>query len=93
MPSANCPPTTPAKSNPISPSLPTPAWRSAYEDELTKAKEGEPEGLSRRSVAVLTRIGDGKPMAKREGAICERISKGRLQLVEELRRAGIRGAE
>ena len=31
-------------------------------------------------------------MAKREGAVCERISKGRMQLIEELRRAGITGA-
>ncbi len=70
---------------------PTDAWRSAYRAEVDQARETEPEGLSRRAVAELTRIGLGKPIAKREGAICERISKGRLQLLQELRRAGIRG--
>jgi hypothetical protein len=67
------------------------AWRAAYQSELDLARETEPGGLSRRAVAELTRIGLGKPIAKREGAICERISKGRLHLLQELRRAGIRG--
>jgi hypothetical protein len=71
---------------------PDDAWRAAYGAELDKAKSDEPAGLSRRAVAVVLRIGLGKPMAKREGAVCERISKGRLQLIAELRRAGIRGS-
>lgn len=71
---------------------PTEAWRDAHHRELDQTKQTEPDGLSRKSIAVLTRIGHDKPMAKREGAICERISKGRLMLVEELRRAGIRGS-
>ena len=71
---------------------PPAAWCEAHARELDAAKATEPEGLSRRAIATITRIGHGKPMPKREGAICERISKGRLQLVEGLRRAGIRGA-
>ena len=38
---------------------------------------------------MLTRIGSDKPITKREGAVCERISKGRMQLVAALRRSGI----
>ena len=70
---------------------PSEAYRSAHGQEIAAAKVEEPGGLSRRAIATLTRIGHGKPMPKREGAICERISKARLMLVEELRRAGIRG--
>jgi DNA-directed RNA polymerase specialized sigma24 family protein len=70
---------------------PPAAWRRAYETELAEAKASEPQGLSRKAIATLTRIGHGKPMPKREGAVCERISKGRMQLVAELRRAGIHG--
>ncbi|HEU4532620.1 MAG TPA: hypothetical protein VFS00_00835, partial [Polyangiaceae bacterium] len=72
---------------------PPPDWRRDYETELAAAKASEPQGLSRKAVATLTRVGLGKPMPKREGAICERISKGRMQLVEELRRAGIHGVD
>jgi hypothetical protein len=72
---------------------PAPAWQRGYETELGEAKASEPQGLSRKAIATLTRIGVGKPMPKREGAICERISKGRMQLVEELRRAGIHGVD
>lgn len=72
---------------------PPAGWRGGYETELEGAKASEPQGLSRKAVATLTRIGLGKPMPKREGAICERISKGRMQLVEELRRAGIHGVD
>ncbi len=72
---------------------PPAAWQSAYETELEGAKASEPQGLSRKAIATLTRIGADKPMPKREGAICERISKGRMQLVEELRRAGIHGVD
>lgn len=71
--------------------LPSDAWRASFEGELTQAQATEPDGLSRKTVAELLRIGVGKPTAKREGAVCERISKGRLQLIEELRRAGIQG--
>lgn len=71
--------------------LPPDPWGDAYRNELEQAQEKEPQGLSRRTIAELTRIGRGKPMPKREGALCERISKGRLQLIDELRRAGIRG--
>jgi DNA-directed RNA polymerase specialized sigma24 family protein len=71
---------------------PTEAWRTAHKREIAEAKASEKEGLSRRSIAVLTRIGHDKPMPKREGAICERVSKARLMLVAELRRAGVRGA-
>jgi hypothetical protein len=70
---------------------PTPAWSDAHVREIATAKVEEPSGLSRKAIATITRIGHGKPMPKREGAICERISKGRMQLVEELRRVGIRG--
>lgn len=70
---------------------PTAAWQASYERELDAAKAAEPDALSRRAVVELLRIGLGKPMAKREGAICERISKARLQLIEELRRAGMKG--
>ena len=38
---------------------------------------------------MLTRIGTDKTLSKREGAVCERISKGRMQLVAALRRSGI----
>lgn len=69
------------------------AWKTAYLAELTDAQAAEPEGLSRRSIAQLTRIGVGKSLTKREGAVCERVSKARMQLVEALRRAGIRGVE
>jgi hypothetical protein len=72
---------------------PTESWSAAYQAELEQAKLAEPQGLSRRMIAELTRIGHGKPLAKREGAICERVSKARMQLVEQLRRSGIRGAE
>jgi hypothetical protein len=72
---------------------PAATWQRAYETELEGAKASEPQGLSRKVIATLTRIGSDKPMPKREGAICERISKGRMQLVEELRRAGIHGVD
>jgi hypothetical protein len=71
--------------------VPPEAWRGTFQGELDQAQTTEPQGLSRRAIAELTRIGRGKPMPKREGAICERISKGRLHLIEELRRVGIRG--
>jgi hypothetical protein len=71
--------------------VPPEAWSNAFRGELEQAQQREPQGLSRRVIAELTRIGQGKPMPKREGALCERISKGRLQLIEELRRVGIRG--
>ena len=71
--------------------VPPPGWSDAYRSELEQAQQKEPQGLSRRTIAELTRIGRDKPMPKREGALCERISKGRLQLIEELRRVGIRG--
>jgi hypothetical protein len=71
---------------------PPAAWRASYDGELGQAKKEEPEGLSRRAIAVLTRIGHGKPMQKREGAVCERISKARIELVKELRRAGVKGS-
>lgn len=71
--------------------VPPEGWGGAYRNELDQAQQSEPQGLSRRTIAELTRIGRGKPMPKREGALCERISKGRLQLLEELRRVGIRG--
>ncbi|HEU4408302.1 MAG TPA: hypothetical protein VFS43_23770 [Polyangiaceae bacterium] len=74
-------------------SAPPAPWQRAYETELEGAKASEPQGLSRKAIATLTRIGSDKPMPKREGAICERISKGRMQLVEELRRAGIHGVD
>lgn len=70
---------------------PTPDWRRAFLGELAEAKAAEPSGLSRKAVATLSRIGLGKPMQKREGAVCERISKGRMQLLEALRRSGITG--
>ena len=73
--------------------VPDEPWRTAYRTELDLAGEKEPEGLSRRAIAELTRIGVGKPLRKREGAVCERVSKARMQLVEALRRVGIRGAE
>lgn len=71
--------------------IPTEAWRAAYRLEIEQAQIAEPAGFSRKVIAELTRIGRGKPVAKREGAICERISKGRLQIIEDLRRTGIRG--
>ncbi|MCS6900143.1 MAG: hypothetical protein RMJ98_03575 [Myxococcales bacterium] len=71
--------------------IPPQSWSDAYRAELEQAQKNEPHGLSRRTIAELTRIGRDKPMPKREGALCERISKGRLQLIEELRRVGIRG--
>lgn len=69
--------------------LPDPAWRAAHALELDAGKRAEPAGLSRRAIAEVLRIGVGKPVAKREGAICERISKGRLMLLDELRRTGV----
>jgi len=73
--------------------IPDDDWRTSYRGELAQAQTAEPQGLSRRAIAELTRIGRGKPLPKREGAICERISKGRLHLIEELRRVGIRGTQ
>ncbi len=69
--------------------VPTEGWRDSFRAELSHAQAAEPEGLSRRSIAELTRIGRDKSVAKREGALCERISKGRLHLLDQLRRAGI----
>lgn len=71
--------------------VPSEGWLQRYQAELEQAQREEPQGLSRRTIAELTRIGRGKPLPKREGALCERISKGRLQLLEELRSIGIRG--
>ena len=68
------------------------AFVRAWEGELTEARAREPSGLSRRTIAMLTRIGADKSWQKREGAVCERISKGRMQLVAALRRSGITGA-
>ena len=67
--------------------------KTSYPDaaELAEARAAEPSGLSRKAVATLSRIGLGKPMQKREGAVCERISKGRMQLLDALRRSDIRG--
>lgn len=70
---------------------PSPAYREAHAEELARAKAEEPAGLSRKAIADVLRIGRDKPLAKREGAVCERISKGRLMLLEALRRSGIRG--
>jgi hypothetical protein len=72
--------------------VPTEGWGAAWLAELAEAQRTEPSGLSRRTIAMLTRIGNDKPLAKREGAVCERISKGRMQLVAALRRSGIRNA-
>ena len=72
--------------------LPDLAWRTAFGDELDAKKRAEPDGLSRRAIAEVLRIGVGKPVDKREGAICERISKGRLMLLDELRRTGVENA-
>lgn len=72
--------------------LPDSAWRASYSTELDHAKATEPTGLSRKAIAELLRIGVGKPTDKREGAICERISKGRLMLLDELRRTGVENA-
>lgn len=69
--------------------LPDQPWREAYAAELDERKRLEPGGLSRRAIAEALRIGVGKPIDKREGAVCERISKARLMLVEELRRTGV----
>lgn len=71
---------------------PDDAWRAAWEGELAEAEGSSPSGLSRRAIAMLTRIGAEKSLSKREGAICERISKGRMQLVAALRRSGITSA-
>lgn len=72
--------------------IPPDTWRVRWLHELAEAQRDEPSGLSRRTIAMLTRIGHDKPLAKREGAVCERISKGRMQLVAALRRSGIYGA-
>jgi hypothetical protein len=72
--------------------VPDARWLSIWQTELAEAQRTEPSGLSRRTIAMLTRIGTDKPLAKREGAVCERISKGRMQLVAALRRSGIVGA-
>lgn len=69
--------------------VPTETWRTTFRGEIEAAQAAEPQGLSRRAIAELTRIGRDKPVAKREGALCERISKGRLHLLDQLRRAGI----
>jgi DNA-directed RNA polymerase specialized sigma24 family protein len=72
--------------------VPTDPWKAAWLAELAEAQVAEPSGLARRTIAMLTRIGNDKPLSKREGAVCERISKGRMQLVAALRRSGIRNA-
>ncbi len=69
--------------------LPDAAWREAHAAELDAQKRAEPSGLSRRVIAELLRVGVGKAIDKREGAICERISKGRLMLLDALRRTGV----
>lgn len=68
---------------------PSATWSASWEAELAEAQRVEPSGLARRTIAMLTRIGSDKPISKREGAVCERISKGRMQLVAALRRSGI----
>ncbi len=70
---------------------PSAGYRERHGAELDAAKADEPSGLSRRAIADLLRIGRDKPTSKREGAVCERVSKGRLMLLEALRRSGIRG--